>query len=348
MTDERNFRSSYYEKVGCRGVEEKKSLEILMKEKPWDKVKLKQFCLRFMVPASYRNLVWKVLLDIIPVYADSHQFVMEQRKQQYGDLLYAVDMLDLVDMSAPRTEILLAMWLLENEERRPPLFPETNFNVRNCLELIRVLLVISKHERSSWSPLLTITTETIDRDYFSKASNFNLKYSSLFFQSADTFLPIAKTLIELYDNEVDVYWLCKSLTDIVRNMQKDLPKLKEAFQSMLEKEDVELFNHLVDINALDVLPLTKWFNSCFAGVLDVTSLPKIWDKVCSGAPKILSVVAVMLVITLRRNILKAQNGDEVLKCVSEIPEQCEEVVANKAIELWQYGAQPQNDQLAKK
>ncbi|XP_013141795.1 PREDICTED: TBC1 domain family member 7 [Papilio polytes] len=293
MTDERNFRSSYYEKVGCRGVEEKKSLEILMKEKPWDKVKLKQFCLRFMVPASYRNLVWKVLLDIIPVYADSHQFVMEQRKQQYGDLLYAVDMLTLVDMAAPRTEILLAMWLLENEERKPPFFPETNFN------------------------------------------------------SGDTFIPIASTLMELYDNEVDVYWLCKSLTEIVRNMQKDLPKLKEAFQSMLEKEDVELFNHLMEINAMDVLPLTKWFNSCFAGVLDVTSLPKIWDKVCGGAPKILSVVAVMLVITLRRNILKAQNGDEVLKCVSEIPEQCEEVVANKAIELWQY-AQPQNDQLAKK
>lgn len=62
MADERNFRSSYYEKVGCRGVEEKKSLEILMKEKPWDRVKLKQFCLRFTVPAAYRNLVWKVLL----------------------------------------------------------------------------------------------------------------------------------------------------------------------------------------------------------------------------------------------------------------------------------------------
>ncbi|CAH2058972.1 unnamed protein product, partial [Iphiclides podalirius] len=294
MADERNFRSSYYEKVGCRGVEEKKSLEILMKEKPWDRVKLKQFCLRFMVPAAYRNLVWKVLLDILPVYAESHKFVMEQRKKQYGDLLYAVDMLELVDMSAPRTQILLAMWLLENEERKPPLFPETNFN------------------------------------------------------SADTFIPIAKTLVELYDNEVDVYWICKSLTEIVRGMQKDVLKLKEGFQSMLEKEDVELFNHLVEINALDVLPLTKWFNCCFAGVLDDTSLPKIWDKVCSGAPKILSFVAVMLVITLRRSILKAANGDEVLKCVLEIPEQCEEVVANKAIELWQYGAQPQSDQLAKK
>uniref|UniRef100_A0A1Y7VKU8 TBC1 domain family, member 7 n=1 Tax=Mus musculus TaxID=10090 RepID=A0A1Y7VKU8_MOUSE len=34
MTDDsqRNFRSVYYEKVGFRGVEEKKSLEILLKD----------------------------------------------------------------------------------------------------------------------------------------------------------------------------------------------------------------------------------------------------------------------------------------------------------------------------
>lgn len=263
MTDERNFRSSYYEKVGCRGVEEKKSLEILMKEKPWDKVKLKQFCLRFTVPAAYRNLVWKVLLDILPVYPDSHQFVMEQRTDQYNDLLYAVEKLNLVDMDAPRSEVLLEMWLLENEERKPPLFPETNF----C--------------------------------------------------SADSFLPITRTLLELYADEVDVYWLSKSLTDVVKNMQRDLAKLKEAFQTMLEKEDQDLY--------------------------------RIWDKVCSGAPKVLASAAVMLLITLRRNILRAKNAEEVLKCVSQIPEQCEEVVANKAIELWQYyGAQPQNDTLAKK
>ncbi|XP_059045584.1 TBC1 domain family member 7 [Achroia grisella] len=295
MADERNFRSSYYEKVGCRGVEEKKSLEILMKEKPWDRVKLKQFCLRFSVPAAYRQLVWKVLLDILPVYPDSHLFVTKQRTEQYDDLLYAVEMLRLVEMDAPRSKILFEMWLLENEERKPPIFPETNFS------------------------------------------------------SADTFIPIAETLLELYAEEVDIYWITKSLTDVVRNMQKDLCKLKEAFLTMLEKEDDELYNHLLDISALEVLPLTKWFNCCFAGVLDDTSLTKIWDKICSGAPKILSFVAVMLVITLRRNILKAKNPDEVLKCVSEIPEQCEEVVANKAIDLWQYyGAQPQNDQLAKK
>lgn len=61
-SDERNFRSAYYEKVGFRSVEEKKSLEILLKDKPLDKSKLRQFCLRFSVPSTYRNLLWKLLL----------------------------------------------------------------------------------------------------------------------------------------------------------------------------------------------------------------------------------------------------------------------------------------------
>lgn len=67
--------------------------------------------------------------DILPVYADSHQFVMEQRTDQYNDLLYAVEMLELADMKAPRSKILLEMWLLDNEERKPPIFRETNFSV---------------------------------------------------------------------------------------------------------------------------------------------------------------------------------------------------------------------------
>lgn len=62
--DERNFRSAYYEKVGFRNVEEKKSLEILLKDRHLDRAKLKQFCLRFSVPDSYRNLLWKLLLGI--------------------------------------------------------------------------------------------------------------------------------------------------------------------------------------------------------------------------------------------------------------------------------------------
>ena len=62
--DKRNFRSYYYEKVGFRGVEEKKSLEILLKEQPIDVVKLKHFCLRFPVAGVHRNFLWKILLGI--------------------------------------------------------------------------------------------------------------------------------------------------------------------------------------------------------------------------------------------------------------------------------------------
>ena len=62
MADTRNFRSSYLEKVGIKTVEEKKSLEILLKEHPLDTLKLSQFMLRFPIPTSFRLLLWKVLL----------------------------------------------------------------------------------------------------------------------------------------------------------------------------------------------------------------------------------------------------------------------------------------------
>lgn len=63
MADDRNFRYVYYDKVGFRGVEEKKSLDILLKEKPSDLIiKLSQFALRFSLPRDYRKLVWQFLL----------------------------------------------------------------------------------------------------------------------------------------------------------------------------------------------------------------------------------------------------------------------------------------------
>jgi hypothetical protein len=59
---ERNFRSSYLEKVGITGVEEKKTLEIHLKEQPNDLEKLSNFCFQHNLPGSYRDFVWKILL----------------------------------------------------------------------------------------------------------------------------------------------------------------------------------------------------------------------------------------------------------------------------------------------
>ena len=62
MADQRNFRSAYLEKVGIKGVEEVKAIEILLREQPLDRSKLVQFCQRYPVPATYRPYLWKVLL----------------------------------------------------------------------------------------------------------------------------------------------------------------------------------------------------------------------------------------------------------------------------------------------
>ncbi|XP_046406044.1 TBC1 domain family member 7 isoform X2 [Ischnura elegans] len=112
-TDERNFRSSYYEKVGFRSVEERKSLEILLKDKPLDRAKLTQFCLRFTVPGIYRSLLWKVLLGVLPVHVESHEFVMLQRKEQYQDLYQSLNVMGIATKNTPNSQLFILMWLLE-------------------------------------------------------------------------------------------------------------------------------------------------------------------------------------------------------------------------------------------
>jgi len=60
--EQRNFRSAYYEKVGCRTVEEKKTLERLLKEKPIELDNIREFARRFPVLGAYREAIWTLLL----------------------------------------------------------------------------------------------------------------------------------------------------------------------------------------------------------------------------------------------------------------------------------------------
>uniref|UniRef100_A0A8C4NEB5 TBC1 domain family member 7 n=1 Tax=Eptatretus burgeri TaxID=7764 RepID=A0A8C4NEB5_EPTBU len=109
----RNFRSHYYEKVGFRGVEEKRSLELLLKEEPLDLEKLCMFTQRFPIPALYRVMVWKVLLGILPSYQSCHGAVAQQRTEQYKDLKHAVDLLHLVSIKTPIPTVCLHMYRVE-------------------------------------------------------------------------------------------------------------------------------------------------------------------------------------------------------------------------------------------
>ncbi|KAM9307805.1 TBC1 domain family member 7 [Gastrophryne carolinensis] len=110
---QRNFRSVYYEKVGFRGVEEKKSLEILLKDDRLDLEKLCTFSQRFPLPSMYRILVWKVLLGILPPHQETHSEVMVHRREQYSDVHHALQVIRLINEATPKTEVFLRMHQLE-------------------------------------------------------------------------------------------------------------------------------------------------------------------------------------------------------------------------------------------
>ncbi|XP_031971190.1 TBC1 domain family member 7 isoform X2 [Corvus hawaiiensis] len=111
---QRNFRSVYYEKVGFRGVEEKKSLEILLKDDRLDVEKLCTFSQRFPLPSMYRVLVWKVLLGIIPPHHESHALVMKYRKEQYWDIHHALRVIRFINDSTPQVDVFLRIHQLES------------------------------------------------------------------------------------------------------------------------------------------------------------------------------------------------------------------------------------------
>jgi len=111
INDNRNFRLLYYEHLGLHNVEQKKALDQLLSEDPINKEKLKIFSEEFVLPATLRPFVWKVLLHILPVHQDSMDFIKEQRQGQYDDLMQALVTMRL--LTDKPFETIKLMYLLE-------------------------------------------------------------------------------------------------------------------------------------------------------------------------------------------------------------------------------------------
>lgn len=97
-------------------MEEKKSLEILLKDNPLDVEKLSTFSQRFPLPSMYRIHVWKVLLGILPPHSDSHSLVAGYRREQYEDVKEALLTMRFVNDATPYTELYLHMYQLEKQQ----------------------------------------------------------------------------------------------------------------------------------------------------------------------------------------------------------------------------------------
>ncbi|KAL5283552.1 TBC1D7 family protein [Megaselia abdita] len=190
-TDERNFRSTYYEKVGCRSVEEKKSLKILLKENPINKSKLKQFCLSYSVPVEQRIFLWSIILDITPLYPTNNEFVLQQRSETYSDLLRALQTMRYIDSSTPKHKVIFLMWALENK-----VLMEVPFSDENCLtKIIKILLEMFDDDY--------VMIFWISREFFKFSQEIHLDY--------EKHLYLFKCLLEKEDSQLFNHFNCFKL-----------------------------------------------------------------------------------------------------------------------------------------
>ncbi|OXB60165.1 hypothetical protein ASZ78_012316 [Callipepla squamata] len=337
---QRNFRSVYYEKVGFRGVEEKKSLEILLKDDRLGKLisvsrdsklliylnffffftdieKLCTFSQRFPLPSMYRILVWKVLLGIIPPHHKSHALVMNYRKEQYWDIHHALHVIRFVNDSTPQVDVFLRIHQLES----------------------------GKLPRNLAYPL-----EPED----------------------EVFLAIAKAMEEMVEDPMECYWLVSCFVNQLNSKHKDslqqLVRIKCSFcvyvgktvrvkepkilEQYLNIEDSRLLMHLKACAAMSKLPYDLWFKKCFAGCLPESSLQRqirttvmlsdsffvsfsrVWDKVISGSCKILVFVALEILLTFKMKIIALTTAEKIAQFLENIPQDNTDAIVSKAVDLW--------------
>ncbi|KAL5007518.1 hypothetical protein ScPMuIL_016324 [Solemya velum] len=150
-SESRNFRTYYYDKFGFRGVEERKSIEILLKENPLDVEKLRQFCLRFPIPFMYRFHLWKVILGITPRNKESQDFVLKQREEQYKNLHHALFVMRRVDRDTPQCELFLNIFLLDQGSLPYDHYEEAGFpDNRAFLHMARAIISVVDSEVDSY------------------------------------------------------------------------------------------------------------------------------------------------------------------------------------------------------
>lgn len=69
---------------------------------------------------------------------------------------------------------------------------------------------------------------------------FLIRFSSIF-QSECNFVIVTETLVQIFDNDPESYWLAKGFFALTKEIEKELPKLIEFTYSLLEKEDHQLY-----------------------------------------------------------------------------------------------------------
>ncbi|KAI6074844.1 TBC1 domain family member 7 [Aix galericulata] len=293
---QRNFRSVYYEKVGFRGVEEKKSLEILLKD---DRLgngesiyieKLCTFSQRFPLPSMYRILVWKVLLGIIPPHHKSHALVMNYRKEQYWDVHHALRVIRFINDSTPQVDVFLRIHQLESGKLPRNLsFPLVSCCFDSLLSVLANFMLYFYTLYCCWPLSLRY---------------FDVTYPKIF---RFLFQPkILEQYLNIEDNRLLMHLkACAAMSKLPYDLW-----FKKCFAGCLPESSLQR-------QALFFFPPFVF-----------------WDKIISGSCKILVFVALEILLTFKMKIIALTTAEKITQFLENIPQDNTDAIVSKAVDLW--------------
>uniref|UniRef100_A0A8C8BU49 TBC1 domain family member 7 n=1 Tax=Oncorhynchus tshawytscha TaxID=74940 RepID=A0A8C8BU49_ONCTS len=294
---QRNFRSAYYEKVGFRGVEEKKSLEILLKDNPLDVEKLSTFSQRFPLPSMYRIHVWKVLLGILPPHSDSHSLVGGYRREQYQDVLEALKVMRFVHMATPQTQVYLRMFQLESQVL--PRRSDTSAPDEEDEDFLSIARAMEE-----------IVEDPMDCYWLIKSfvNQFNNKFG-------DSIPHLPKSLEHYLSVEEPRLLNHLKNTGALAMLPYSL-WFRRCFAGCLPESSLQRLGtlRLVSLNN----PATQ----------------AVWDKVISGSCKILVFVAMEILLSYKIVVMGTSRPEGVVSILCNMTQENTDAIVTKAIDLW--------------
>lgn len=96
-SESRNFRLGYYDKVGFQAIDEKRSFEVLIREKPPDlMIRLANFTSRFKLSSVFRRQVWMLLLKVTEPDESLSLMKQEVGRQTVCDIVNALQIMLLI------------------------------------------------------------------------------------------------------------------------------------------------------------------------------------------------------------------------------------------------------------
>ncbi|RDD44646.1 TBC1 domain family member 7 [Trichoplax sp. H2] len=200
---------------------------------------------------------------------------------------------------------------------------------RECHTFIMTQLKESYHDLKRAA---LITNKSVD-----ESNKPNLLISD-FYTVSEPIKPLARLIFNVVKLEEEAYMIFRSFVKLQQKWSTYTKALQLQMQHFLELEDHDLYQFLDSSKILPSLPLSEWFETCYAGILQDSTLHRILDKVIAGSRLILLFVAITILISFKESIMTC-NEIEMLPKIVNIPYDRSEAIAAKSIETWErYGS----------